>query len=42
MKGTIGFGERRIGSNYTKTISNIDGKRVGYFPNGTGRDGYIA
>lgn len=42
LRGTIGFGEPRRGESFHKTHAPIEGKRVGYHPNGTGRDNYIS
>ena len=42
-RGTIGFGEKRIGVPMHKTgPDQSNGECVGYFANGSGRDGYIA
>lgn len=42
-RGTIGFGEPRPGQPLHKIgPDGSGGKCVGYFPNGSGRDGYIA
>ena len=42
LRGTIGFGEPRKGEPFHKPHAPVEGKRVGYFHNGTGRDAYIA
>ena len=42
-RGTIGFGERGLPQPLHKVgPDHSNGKCVGYFSNGTGRDGYIS
>ena len=42
LRGTVDFGQRKAPKHFSRPGQNNEGKKVGYFPNGTGRDTYIA
>ena len=41
IRGTIGFGEKLPMKQFGPKTASVEGKRVGIYPNGTGRDSYV-